>query len=317
MHSATIVPPRGFLLPFKIAIATAAASDPTRITLKSAERCLLCYLLQRVSAAAPNTPFRCRVDRLADEFGVTTRSVHNWLTGLRESGLLQFKQRRNQFGSFGLAAVLSDKAIDLLGLLKTPELRVFHQQEKPLELVSRKIISDTEIPGNNLINIQPNGDSCKTKKGDLPPDVRCLHTEHDLTTPTIFWLMKQASVKANRLGSILQVAGKYLAGKSPGAVKAYLMKCINSGRDYDAPPTYGDNAVQEVTLRGMHKVLATAVEANDGMLSMRGNSCLGFEQDTLYIFRRSTNGVLFRAGVVSGDALQSLYDRFLQQGHLA
>lgn len=299
-----------FSMPFKIALATAAASNPNKLSLKSAERCLLCYLLQRVSVSDPRTPFRCRVDRLAAEFEVTTRSVHNWLVGLRESGLLGFKQRRNKFGSFGLAAVLTDKAIEVLWMNETPTPQFKSSRENGQIRPFVKNISDTEIPDNNLINNQPEGQFLKTPKGTLPPDVQVLSATHGLTDPTVFWLMKQASNKSNRLGSILKVASKYLDGKTPGAIKAYLIKCINSGRDYDAAPCYEQTTTKKVSPQAMLRCLSDAVNANGGAIKMRAGSVLTIEHGMLVRCIEDSKGRLEAAGIIAGDMVAVLYQRW-------
>jgi hypothetical protein len=323
-----------FALPFKITLAIAAACDPTRLTLRPQERSLLCFLLQRVSATRPATPFRCRVDKLADQFDVTTRSIHNWMTALRCIGLITFKQRRNHFGSFGLGVALTDLAIQALGLDKTP-LKQFTpfireaQVEQPtcadsnqaLATPPVKNISDTDRPENNLINNQPHSLTFSNKRcGEVPADVIKLETEHGLSKPTIFWLMKQASNKSNRLGSIYTIAGKYLHGLMPNQVKAYLMKCINSGTDYASVIAHKLEPRKAVDARDATDkaidVLKSAINDAGGALPLRAGYWVSVEGGFLFKCQRLDNGRLDRLGVIAGDGERYLASLWSEAGRL-
>jgi hypothetical protein len=343
-----------FALPFKITLAIAAACDPTRITMRPQERSLLCFLLQRVSATNPATPFRCRVDRLALQFDVSTRSIHNWFAALREIGLVTFHQRRNHYGSFGLAVVLTKNAIESLCLHKAP-LKQFTHYVKPqrpsaapqvpreasahpplqqaaledavaahdrlAEVRSVKNISDTDRPENNLINNQPGtGNSQKNSFGKIPSDLIELVIEHKLSTPTVFWLMKQASTKSNRLSDIYQVASRYLAGLEPRKVKAYLLKCIGSGTDYASVINSKCSALTEKALHANKlqaaKVLRQAIDHAGGALPLRSNFWLFHEMGTLFKGVKLDSGRMDSKGAIVGDTADMLARRWQEHGNL-
>ena len=103
--------------------------------------------------------------------------------------------------------------------------------------------------------------------------------------------------------------------KSPVAIKAYLMRCINSGRDYDAPPSYGSSKDEEVTPKTMTNILQAAIDREGGSLPMRAESFLISEHG--FLMRCSkTNGRMEPLAVVAGEMLAVLYARWIDQGNL-
>jgi hypothetical protein len=229
------------ILPIPILHAVSLASRPDfHPEINASARCLLLCFLQRADKRSPTAVFRARIDRLADDFGVSTRTVHNWLVSLRDQGLLIWRQRRNCFGSFGIAVRLSDACRQALF--------------PPLNLSREKNISDADIPlttkdqpsedfsktvstPGNADNGKPNQEPVthehqSSKTIVLPAELSTLHTDIGLTEATVCWLMKVSTSRGKRLGDVYAYCRSYVTGLDAARAKAYLLKCILGQQDF-------------------------------------------------------------------------------------
>ncbi|WP_151637868.1 helix-turn-helix domain-containing protein [Noviherbaspirillum aerium] len=229
-----------------------AHTHPTFLILTKSMRKVLCALLTRASQKNGSHPIKARIDRVAEEAGVSEKTVQRAVAAFRQLGWMkQLDSKRSEYGLFTTRQYCFTN--ELCELVELP-----HEESKPTEMHKQ----ETEMSAGPIyIDLSYKKDlreiSIKNRETNpiqLPQELKAI-VDMGVKDTGVCKLRGLAHHAGYRLEDIFKLAQTRLKtiGASGQRVYRYLLSMIQKQSDYAARAAQLDRQVSQEQTQASHR----------------------------------------------------------------